>query len=120
MQPRRAQHRPPATGHKNRHRAALAEQEQRARARREKSETTHADAAEGKNHGQDVDDGAKTDDEGSQAQVAAELAQRRRPTPERGVSPAAVVAGVIADADEHTARRAEDGSFSLSLEHDLG
>ena len=68
---------------------------------------------------QHVDDGARADDERDEAHVAAERAQQRREPPEPRVEPAAVVAAVVVDAHEHAARRAEDGSGCLTLEHRL-
>ena len=55
------------------------------------------------------------DDERHEAEVLAEPPQRRRVAPQPGIAAAAVVAGVVVDADQHAARRADDRAFGLPL-----
>ena len=65
----------------------------------------------------DVERGAAVHDERHEAQVVAERAQHRPETPESGIAASAVVAGVVVDADERSARGADHRSGRLPLEH---
>ena len=67
---------------------------------------------------QHVHDDRAAGDDVDEAEVVAERAQRRPEAPQAGIAAAAVVAGRIVDADQHAARRADDGAFGFPLEHE--
>ncbi len=120
VQPSRAEHRPPAPEPEHRHRTAGAEDEGGLEVGGEKRQRrAHADVAARPQQRQHIERGAGADDERDEPHVAAERAQHRRKAPQAGIPPPAVVAAVVADPDEHAARRADDRARSLAPEHEV-
>jgi hypothetical protein len=111
VQPTCGQHRPPEAELKHRHRATRTKQNQDSTRRRE----AHPELAAREQQRQDVQCDRRADDERHEPEILTEAAQRRRIAPQTGITTTAVVAAIVVDANQHTARRADDRSFALAL-----
>ena len=119
VQPGCAQQRPPAAVLEHRLRAGRAENKQTLERWRQNPEqaAAHGNAAPGERD--DVHDRAQPGDEGDEAEIMSEASERRREAEQRRVPAAAVIALLVLDADQVSARHADDGAGRLPPEHDL-
>ena len=90
-----------------------AEQEQDAVRRRQRHHLHLAARQEQREH---VERDGAAHDQRHESEILPEAAQRVRIAPQSRIAPAAVVAAVVVDTDQHAAGRAEDGAFGLALQ----